>query len=82
LAHEIVEKNEGQPTWFGRIRRRGVAPAQRLAQIIERIERSPVPVGTLDITLYRTTFHSRSKPVVQKTDIGFPITGKNINSGG
>jgi pyrimidine operon attenuation protein/uracil phosphoribosyltransferase len=80
LAHEIVEKNEGA-TDLGLvgIRRRGVPLAQRLAQIIERIEKSPVPVGTLDITLYRDDLSTLgSKPVVQKADIGFPITGKNI----
>src|SRR5438105_11385806 len=80
LAHEIVEKNEGA-TDLGLvgIRRRGVPLAQRLAQIIERIEKSPVPVGTLDITLYRDDLSPLgSKPVVQKTEIGFPITGKNI----
>ena len=80
LAHEIVEKNEGA-TDLGLvgIRRRGVPLAQRLAQIIERIEKSPVPVGTLDITLYRDDLSTLgSKPVVQKTEIAFPITGKNI----
>ena len=55
LAHEIVEKNNGSPD-FGLvgIRKRGVPLAQRLAQLIERIEKSPVPVGTLDATLTAT----------------------------
>jgi pyrimidine operon attenuation protein/uracil phosphoribosyltransferase len=80
LAHEIAEKNEGAADLgLVGIRRRGVPLAQRLAQIIERIEKSPVPVGTLDITLYRDDLSTLgSKPVVQKTEIGFPITGKNI----
>src|SRR5437870_8541620 len=80
LAHEIAEKNEGAADLgLVGIRRRGVPLAQRLAQIIERIEKSPVPVGTLDITLYRDDLSTLGpKPVVQKTEIGFPITGKNI----
>src|SRR5438445_12766255 len=80
LAHEIAEKNEGASVLgLGGIRRRGVPLAQRLAQIIERIEKSPVPVGTLDITLYRDDLSPLgSKPVVQKTEVGFPITGKNV----
>jgi pyrimidine operon attenuation protein/uracil phosphoribosyltransferase len=80
LAHEIAEKNEGAADLgLVGIRRRGVPLAQRLAQIIERIEKTPVPVGTLDITLYRDDLSTLgAKPVVQKTEIGFPITGKNI----
>lgn len=80
LAHEISEKNNGA-TDLGLvgIRRRGVPLAQRLAAIIGRIEKSEVPVGTLDITLYRDDLSTlAAKPVVQKTDIGFPIAGKNI----
>lgn len=80
LAHEISEKNNGA-TDLGMvgIRRRGVPLAQRLAAIIGRIEKSEVPVGTLDITLYRDDLSTlAAKPVVQKTDIGFPIAGKNI----
>jgi pyrimidine operon attenuation protein/uracil phosphoribosyltransferase len=82
LAHEIVEKNNGaQDLGLVGIRRRGVPLAQRLAQLIQRIEKEkiPVPVGTLDITLYRDDLSTVGpKPVVQKTEIGFPITGKNI----
>jgi len=80
LAHEMIEKNNG----IGRlglvgIRRRGVPIAQRLASIIQRIEKEPVPVGTLDITLYRDDLSTLGpKPVVQKTEIGFDITDKSI----
>src|SRR5256886_14049873 len=80
LAHEIAEKNEGAvDLGLVGIRRRGVPLAQRLALMIGRIEKIPVPVGTLDITLYRDDLSTLGpKPVVQKTEIGFPITGKNI----
>jgi pyrimidine operon attenuation protein/uracil phosphoribosyltransferase len=80
LAHEISEKNNGA-TDLGLvgIRRRGVPLAQRLAEIIGRIEKMEVPVGMLDITLYRDDLSTLGpKPVVQKTEIGFPIAGKNI----
>jgi pyrimidine operon attenuation protein / uracil phosphoribosyltransferase len=80
LAHEIMEKNNGAvDLGLVGIRKRGVPLAQRLAQFIERIEKSPVPVGTLDTTLHRDDLDLREpKPKVQKAEIGFPITGKNI----
>ena len=80
LAHEIIEKNNGvEGLGLVGIRRRGVPIAQRLGEIIKRIEKKPVPVGTLDITLYRDDLSTLGpKPVVQKTEIGFPIAGKSI----
>jgi len=80
LVHEIIEKNNGAADLgLVGIRRRGVFLAQRLGQMIQRIEKTPVPVGTLDISLYRDDLSTVApKPVVQKTEIGFPITGKNI----
>jgi pyrimidine operon attenuation protein / uracil phosphoribosyltransferase len=80
LAHEIIEKNNGvEGLGLVGIRRRGVPIAQRLGEIIKRIEKKPVPVGTLDITLYRDDLSTLGpKPVVQKSEIGFPVTGKSI----
>ena len=80
LAHEMMEKNNGiGDLGLVGIRRRGVPIAQRLASIIQRIEKEPVPVGTLDITLYRDDLSTLGpKPVVQKTEIGFDITDKSI----
>jgi pyrimidine operon attenuation protein/uracil phosphoribosyltransferase len=80
LVHEIIEKNNGaDDLGIVGIRRRGVFLAQRLGEMIQRIEKTPVPVGTLDITLYRDDLSTvGSKPVVQKTDIGFSVTGKTI----
>jgi pyrimidine operon attenuation protein/uracil phosphoribosyltransferase len=80
LVHEIIEKNDGA-TDLGLvgIKRRGVFLAQRLGEMIQRIEKVPVPVGTLDITLYRDDLSTvGTKPVVQKTDMEFSITGKSI----
>jgi pyrimidine operon attenuation protein/uracil phosphoribosyltransferase len=80
LAHEIVEKNNGvDDLGMVGIRRRGVPLAQRLAETISRIEKTPVPVGTLDITLYRDDLSTLGpKPKVQKIEMGFSITGKSI----
>jgi pyrimidine operon attenuation protein/uracil phosphoribosyltransferase len=80
LAHQIVEKDGGvaQLALVG-IRRRGVPLAERLARLIQRIERSRVPVGTLDITLYRDDLSTVGpKPVVQKTPMGFPVAGMDV----
>jgi pyrimidine operon attenuation protein / uracil phosphoribosyltransferase len=80
LAHEIVEKNNGvEGLGLVGIRRRGVPLAQRLASLISRIENTPVPVGTLDITLYRDDLSTVDmSPVVQERQIEFPITDKDI----
>jgi pyrimidine operon attenuation protein/uracil phosphoribosyltransferase len=80
LVHEIIEKNNGaNDLGIVGIRRRGVFLAQRLGEMVQRIEKTPVPVGTLDITLYRDDLSTVGpKPVVQKTAVGFPITDKNI----
>src|SRR5438128_8808144 len=79
LVHEIIEKNDGaKDLGLVGIRSRGVFLAQRIGRMIERIEKITVPVGTLDITLYRDDLSPLAKPVVQKSDIGFPITGKKI----
>jgi pyrimidine operon attenuation protein / uracil phosphoribosyltransferase len=80
LAHEIIEKNNGAvDLGLVGIRRRGVPLAERIGAMIQRIEKTKVPVGALDITLYRDDLSTvGAKPVVQKTEIGFPVAGKNI----
>ena len=80
LAHEIVEKNNGVKglALIG-IRRRGVPLATRLAKHIKQIEKAQVPVGEIDITLYRDDLSTVGpKPVVQKTEIDFPVTGLDV----
>jgi pyrimidine operon attenuation protein / uracil phosphoribosyltransferase len=80
VAHEIVEKNDGvDGLGLVGIRRRGVPLAERLGKLIGRIENTPVPVGTLDITFYRDDLSTLGpKPVVQESEIGFSIQDKNI----
>jgi pyrimidine operon attenuation protein/uracil phosphoribosyltransferase len=80
LAHEILERTENlDKLAFVGIRRRGVPLAQRLAQKIESLEQKTIPVGILDINLYRDDLSTVShSPVVNATDIPFPVTGKDI----
>jgi pyrimidine operon attenuation protein/uracil phosphoribosyltransferase len=62
VAHEIIERNRGtEHLVLVGVRTRGVPLAQRLAATIERVEGSPVPVGTLDVTLYRDDVLSRHR---------------------
>jgi len=80
IAHEIVEKarDTGNLAIVG-IRNRGAYLAERVAAYIEKIEKVKVPVGILDITLYRDDLTTVSEqPVVHKTEIDFDITGKKI----
>ena len=81
LAHEIVEKNNGvEGLALVGIKRRGVPLANRLAKLIEQIEKKPIPTGTLDITLYRDDLSTVGiSPVIQKTTpLGVEITAKNV----
>ena len=80
LAHEILEKTQDlDKLAFVGIRRRGVPLAMRLAAKIEELEQRKVPVGVLDINLYRDDLSTVSeKPVHNSTDIQFPITGKDV----
>jgi len=78
LAHEIVEQNHGaENVALIGIRRRGVPLAERLAAAIRLIARAEVPVGTLDITLYRDDLSLvAQQPVMQSSDVTFPVDDK------
>ena len=80
LAHEIVEKNNGADNLgLVGIKRRGVPLAERLAKILGRIEKTAVPVGTLDITLYRDDLSTVGhRPEVRPRAMEFDIQDKNI----
>jgi pyrimidine operon attenuation protein/uracil phosphoribosyltransferase len=80
IAHEIVEHNKGAKNIaFVGIKTRGVPIAQRLAGIIQDMEHVAIPVGSLDITLYRDDVSSLSfKHVVQQTYVPFDITNKQL----
>ena len=80
LAHEVLEKSADlDKLAFIGIRRRGVPLAERLARKIESLEDRKIPVGILDIKLYRDDLSTVGPaPVVSQTAIEFPITGKDI----
>jgi len=80
LAHEILERNKfiKQLILVG-MRTRGVPLAKRLAANIEDFEEIEIPVGALDISLYRDDLSSLNlQPVVHRTDIPGSIDGKSI----
>ncbi|MFZ0818602.1 MAG: bifunctional pyr operon transcriptional regulator/uracil phosphoribosyltransferase PyrR [Candidatus Acidiferrales bacterium] len=80
LAHEIVEKSGGSSNLalIG-VRRRGVPLAQRIAQAMREIDGVEVPVGTLDITLYRDDLSKvAAQPVLQSSDISFSVDDKDL----
>lgn len=80
LAHEIVEKSGGTKdlALIG-VRRRGVPLADRLAKIIRTFSGVEIPVGTLDITLYRDDLSTVAhQPIVQSTEIDFPVDGRDL----
>jgi pyrimidine operon attenuation protein / uracil phosphoribosyltransferase len=80
MAHEILEKNRDlEDLVLVGIRTRGVHLSERLARKIQEIEKAEVPVGILDITLYRddaTTIGPHA--LLKATLIHFPIDGKKI----
>jgi pyrimidine operon attenuation protein/uracil phosphoribosyltransferase len=75
IAHEILENNKDvEELAIVGIRTRGAILAQRLAAKIGSIKGSAVPVGALDITLYRDDLTTvAEQPVVHKTEIDFDI---------
>src|SRR5687767_3622447 len=79
IAHEIIEKNGGaKDVAFVGLRTRGVTLAQRLAAKVASIDGASVPVGTLDISLYRDDLDLRGAPVVRGTDIPFAVKDKTV----
>ncbi len=80
IAHEIIEKNGGcDDLCVIGIKRRGVPLAEMIADNIYEIENRKIPVGSVDITLYRDDLSEISPdPVVSGAQIGFEVTGKKI----
>ena len=80
IAHEILEHNGevGSLAVVG-ILTRGAFLAKRVADLIEELEGIKVPVGLMDISLYRDDVHSKlDQPIIQRTDILFEVKNKNI----
>lgn len=80
IAHEIVERNKGvQDLALVGIRTGGVHLAHRLFKRIQSIEGVQVPIGELDITLYRDDLALRkNQPILRKTSVPFDMTKKIV----
>ncbi len=80
LAHEIVEKSgDLKNLALIGIRRRGVPLAQRIALAMRATDHVEVPVGTLDITLYRDDLSKiAAQPVLHSSDIPFGVDDKDL----
>jgi pyrimidine operon attenuation protein / uracil phosphoribosyltransferase len=79
LAHEVVERNEGvQALVLVGLRTRGIPLARRLQQRILEFEGAEVPLGELDITLYRDDVHQRAPRALNPTSIPVDISDKTV----
>src|ERR671927_93132 len=79
LAHEVVERNHGVDALvLVGLRTRGVPLARRLQRLIQEFEGRSVPLGELDVTLYRDDVHQRAPRVLSPTDIPVDITNRTV----
>lgn len=82
ISYEIIEQNKGiQDLVLIGIKSRGIYLADRIAQKIQKIEQVDIPVGELDITLYRDDLHSNEvgeEAVMNASNIPLSLKGKNV----
>jgi len=79
MAHEVVERNRGaEGLMIVGLQRRGVPLAERLAAAIVEIEGVQVPVGALDINLYRDDLTTRPQPLVRPTTLPVSVEGRVV----
>jgi pyrimidine operon attenuation protein/uracil phosphoribosyltransferase len=80
IAHEIIERNRTTENLvLVGMRTRGVPLARRLAINMENLEGLKIPVGALDISLYRDDLSSLDpQPTVQRTDIPVSIDNQSV----
>ncbi len=80
IAHEVIERNKGiKDLAIIGIRRRGGPLAERLANCIKEIEGEKIPVGVLDITLYRDDLTALGpQPLVRRTEVDFDLNDKIV----
>ena len=79
IAYEVVERNRGLAgVALVGIQRRGFPLAARLASDLGELEGTEVPVGALDINLYRDDLQERAQPLVRPTQMPFRIDGKRV----
>jgi pyrimidine operon attenuation protein/uracil phosphoribosyltransferase len=79
IAHEIIERNKGAENLvvIG-VQSRGVPMAKRLAGLISEIEGVDVPVGSLNVALYRDDYATRAARTISASDIPFDVAGKRV----
>ncbi len=79
ISHEIIERNPNPAglVLVG-ILRRGVPIANRISSCVQEFERTPIPVGALDINLYRDDLSRLPQPVVRRTDIPVDLDAKTV----
>ena len=80
IAHEILERNQGTDglILIG-MRRRGVPLAERLAALIEQFEGARVPIGELDVTMFRDDLELRgTQPAVRRSSMPRDVTGARV----
>lgn len=80
ISHEVIEKNKGvEDIVLVGIKRRGYPLAKRIAQNIKDIEGIEIPVGYVDITLYRDDISEvKDMPTVREIDLGVVVKGKKV----
>ncbi len=81
IAHEILERNHQhiEKMVLVGIKSRGDTLAYRIAENLERIENVSIPVGAIDVTLYRDDINLHESQIqVSSTDIPFEVTGKRV----
>lgn len=80
MAHEIIEQNKGlENIYLVGIRTRGVPMAQRIQGYLKEIENIEIPVGLLDITLYRDDLTTIShQPVIKGSEINFELENSRV----
>lgn len=80
IAHEILEHNpDADSLVIIGIITRGAHLAKRIAAIIEQLEGVEIPVGLMDIGLYRDDVHQKlDQPVVERTEILFDVVNRNV----
>lgn len=79
MTYEIIERNKGIDNLvIVGIKTRGAYLAQRIAKRLEQLEGASVPVGELDISMYRDDRKHTDDPVVKDSQLQFDITGKHV----
>ncbi|MHB9037396.1 MAG: bifunctional pyr operon transcriptional regulator/uracil phosphoribosyltransferase PyrR [Armatimonadota bacterium] len=79
IAHEIIERNKGaEDLVIIGVQSRGVPMAKRLAGLVGQIEGIEVPMGSLNVAMYRDDYATRSARTISASEIPFDVTNKSV----